>query len=298
MQFNIPNTKQEMYNILNDIFYHYRIKRESYDGVNLKQLELDRMSYSSPSDSELETTAKAMVAPDQQREKDKRRSEISNNISKLNSQLKAAKESAQSINETVEALYEKSLEKVNQQARKNGLINSGILFDKIYQLEVEKNAKILELNTARNKEIAAINAELSAQNELLEECETYFAVAHEKDVSKKFLELSKERDEKENEVFKYNNGIEEKEQRYANTLLQASANLEIKFLQISAGEFTKDQLTTMGYYEDVIRCVCGYYNQLSALAAFQDVSTDQKLPIYLDHYYENILYMYQSRTGI
>jgi transposase-like protein len=298
MQFNLPTTKNEMYNILNDIFHHYRIKRETYDGVPLEQLTLARMDYIPPSDLTLKTEAAALVAPDQQREIDKRKSDILKNITAINTKITAEGENALSLIQKVEELYDKSVESVENQARKNGLINSGILFDKLYQLEREKNAKILEVNAEKDRKIAELRAMLDAENELLAGCEEYFAAAHQKDIEKKFRELCDKREQMEKEVFKYNNGIEEKEQRYANTVIQMGANLEIKFLQISAGEFTKDQLTTMGYYEDVIRCVCGYYNTLNATNAYQDFSADQKLPIYLDDYYHNILYMYQAKAGL
>ena len=72
----------------------------------------------------------------------------------------------------------------------------------------------------------------------------------------------------------------------------------IRYLDVSAGEFTKDQLVDMGYYEDVIRCVCGYYDTLQPSVAYRDILDEGKLAIYLDDYYESIIYLYKSAAGM
>ena len=74
--------------------------------------------------------------------------------------------------------------------------------------------------------------------------------------------------------------------------------MELRFLDISSGEFTHDQLVEMGYYEDVIKCVCGYYDTLSASNAYYDITSEKKLAIYLDEYYSEIIYTYKLRAGI
>lgn len=298
MEFNLPTTKEEMFNTLNELFHYYRVKRATYDGVVLKELSLKRLAYTEPDDEDLKERAAILVAPDQRRETDQRKSAIENEITSLTAKIKAAEENVLKLVADAETLYEESKVKLERQARKNGLINSGIYLNEINGLETEKNNKILEIKAENDDEVATLSAALAAQNELLEGCESYFETAHAKDVEKKFAELCEERERTATEVFKYNDGLDEKEQRYKNTILQANANLELKFLEISSGEFTKDQLITMGYYQDVIDCVCGYYNRLSALAAYQDFNADTKLPIYLDDYYQNVLYMYQAKAGL
>ena len=87
-------------------------------------------------------------------------------------------------------------------------------------------------------------------------------------------------------------------QRYDNSIKETKCSLKLRFLDISSGEFTHDQLVKMGYYEDVIRCVCGYYDTLSAGDAYFDISSERKLAIYLDEYYTEIVYTYKLRAGI
>jgi len=118
----------------------------------------------------------------------------------------------------------------------------------------------------------------------------------EREVSAKITELTEAQQEKIREVFKYNNGLTEKEQRYQNTIKQTNASLLLKFMSLRQGEFTKDELVEMGYYKDVIACVCNYYDTLDTLTAAQQITHDQDIPIYLDHYYETIVYMYTQRA--
>lgn len=296
MQFNTPTTKEQMYTILNDIFYYYRIKRPVYEGITLKKLSLERLRYTPPTDEELLEIAKTMVAPDAQREIDERKEQINSSITSIESKIAHLQSAIETQIAQVESLYQASVEAVEKQAFKNGLISSGIMVDKITVLEEGKNEKITQINLEKDRQLSELNAQLLALRTSLDNVEEYFALAHEKDAEKKLCELIAERQEKIDEVFKYNNSLDEKEQRSQNTINQVNASLELRFYEINLGEFSKDQLVTMGYYDDVIKCVCGYYNTLEPMVAYQDVNLDKKLPIYLDDYYHNILYMYKARA--
>ena len=157
---------------------------------------------------------------------------------------------------------------------------------------------MVELLTVRDSEIAEINARITSCNVKLIECENYYSSVHEKQVIAKIEELREKEKEKEKEVFKYNNGIDEKVQRYENTIIRSNETLRLRYLEIKVTEFTKDQLVDMGYYEDVIRCICGYYDTLTPSKAFTDMKYETKLPIYLDDYYVNIMNMYGVRAGV
>jgi len=69
-------------------------------------------------------------------------------------------------------------------------------------------------------------------------------------------------------------------------------------LEIAEVSFSKDQLVNMGYYEDVILCVGAYYDTLSSANAYQDFKNEDKLVMYLDDYYQNMLYLYKTRAGL
>ena len=61
MTFDTPTTKNEMYEILQEIFYYYRIRREADTGVTLNRLNLGRINYTSMTDQELTNKAQTAV---------------------------------------------------------------------------------------------------------------------------------------------------------------------------------------------------------------------------------------------
>lgn len=298
MEFDLPSTKTEMYAVLNNLFYYYRIKRQSYEDVILNELKLERMEFTAETEEELKKRAEKLVAPAQERELLEYKRKIDEEINGLKSKLQLVEADADEQTADVLKLYADSIKAIEEKALKAGLFRASVTVDKTASLAEEKNAKLQEIASNKNSRVAEINAKLSALKKKAENAESEFLYLHEKDVEKKTAELVFEQLETEREVFKYNNGLDEKEQRYVNTIKQINANLKLRYLDISNVEFTKDQLVEMGYYEDVIDCVCGYYDTLTASAAYKDISAEGKLAIYLDDYYQNVVYMYRSRAGL
>jgi hypothetical protein len=68
-------------------------------------------------------------------------------------------------------------------------------------------------------------------------------------------------------------------------------------MEIQSSEITKDQLIDVGYYEDVLTCVEGYFNALSPLDAYNEILQESRLMIFMDEYYEHIVYLYKLRAG-
>ena len=298
MEFNLPTTKTQMYSILEQLFYYYRIQRPGYEELQLEPLVLDRLSYDKPTDEQILSKAKTVLAGEQERELMEKRTEYSLKISALENKITLAEQSKLEQVENITKLYEESVKKVEKQAEKNGLITSGITVDKIALLEIEKNQKITEIIEKKQAEIDGYLAEITVKQSELNSLEEKYSTLHELDVDKKVEEMKLECDSIEREVFKYNNGLDEKEQRYDNIIMQTNATLKLKFMEISTGEFTKDQLVEMGYYNDVIRCVRGYFDTLGAEIAYQEFCTDEKIMIYLDDYYSNVLYLYRAKAGL
>ena len=297
MEFNLPTTKQEMYTILNDLFYHYRVRREGYEDVNLKDLVLTRLEYEPETDERLIERAKKLVSPEQKREFKDYCTALEKEIAELSEKITLSTKNLQTEMETIEKLYAESVKKIEEQAQKSGIFNSSIIVDKTAVLENGKNQKIAEIISANDNVVASLHAKKVALESQLSSAENDYKALFDADVNKKIEELKEQREKLNTEVFKYNNALDEKEQRNANSIKQTKASLELRFLDIRAGEYTKDELVEMGYYEEVIRCVCGYYDTLSATTAYQDISHEGKLAIYLDDYYENIIYLYGSRAG-
>ncbi len=298
MQFNIPTTKEQMYVVLNDLFNYYRIQRPDLELEEQLNLSIEKMVYTPKTDQQLRNIAEVMLSAQEEREILALKKEVEGKISELEQNLISVQENFISAEEKARSLYLASIEKVKAQATANGLINSSVYLDKLSVLEGQMNTSIIQLTLERDEKIAQINSSLSLLNLKLSECEEYYSSVHEKQVLAKIQELREKEEEKQEEVFKYNNTIEEKVQRYKNTILRSNASLRLQYLEINAKEFTKDQLIEMGYYEDVIKCVCGYYDTLTPLNAFQDMSAENKLAIYLEDFYSNIIYMYGVRAGV
>lgn len=297
MEFNLPTTKEQMYVILKDLFYYYRIRRQGYEEVLLEEMELERLEVNLPTDEQIAITAKTLLEAKHEREKNEYNAKISSEIKEIESLIASRENSLSSQIDAVEELYAESITKIEQQAIKAGLMNSSVIVDKTAGLLDSKNAKIAEINAEHNFAVAQLNAKKQALENLLLESQSYFDGVFRKDENEKIVELTEKREQLRIEVFKYNNALDEKEQRYKNTLKQTRASLQLRFLDISSGEFTKDQLVEMGYYKDVIRCVSGYYNTLEPLTAFQDITNERNLAIYLDDYYSNVVYSYKVAAG-
>lgn len=298
MQFTLPTTKQQMYQTLNEIFHYYRIKRETYEEVEMQELSLPDMTITLLTDEQLREKATTLVGEKHAREIFERKIELSAKIAALNSQMEIAEKNANANMEKISQLYTESQDKLTAQASKNGLINSSIYIDKFTYLENEMIEKINAVNDDYNETYMKLYGELSECETNLDSVEDFYSSVHEKAIDAKTVELKDEQEKLKRELFKYNNGILEKMQRYENTLLKLNADLKLKYLDVSAVEYTKDQLVEMGYYDDVIKCVCGYYDTLQSMTAYQDINADKKVPIYLDDYYQNIVYMYGVRAGV
>lgn len=298
MEFNLPTTIDEMYNTLSEIYYYYRVRREGYEDAELGDLILQRMQYQPPTDLELKEKAKVLLSAQFEREKSDYILGLSTSINGINLKITATEQNAQKRVEEITDLYADSVQKVESKAIKAGLINSSIVADKTANLETAKNQAILNVLEEKDQTIATLNAERQTLQTKMDGVDEYFSVIYDKAVEAKTLELIDERDKIVREVFKYNNALDEKEKRYANTVKQAEATLKLQFLEISMGEFTKDQLVDMGYYTDVIRCISGYFDRLSAVDAFYAVTAEKRLVVYLDDMYADFVYGYRARAGL
>ncbi len=296
MQYTSPTTQEEMYLALKEIFFYYRIRRESFNDVVLQPLNLTRLEHTPLTDGELLIKAQTLNAGEQYAYKIKYTDEINSKLTVVNAKLESIPLTKATRIQKVNADFDQSVDKLNTLLAKNGLNGSSVAYDKLAQLEVEKNKLLSQIESDYEEELALLTAEQQNLVIKLENAGEYCERKAQKENLAKQKELIDEREKLSREVFKYNNGLVEKEQRYANSILEINANLELKFLDIQSGEFTKDQLVEMGYYEDVIDCVCAYYDRLDTLTAAQQIMQDKKIVPYLDDYYESIVYMYQQRA--
>lgn len=298
MDFTIPTTKTAMYNVLKDLFSYYRIKRDPLEETTLTELSLDRLSYSVPTSSQINSKAEKLVKPENQKEIIERKDKIQDEINSCNAEISLIENNFNSQVEQVEEIYNQSYTKIQQTAIKNGLINTSAYLDKLAKIDSEKADKISKLTVEKEQKITALQARISALETKLNSVSSYFSTLHSARISAKAVEIQDASEAISRDVEKFNIAQDEKEQRYKNTLAQANANLKLKYMEITLGEYSKDELVDMGYYDDVIKCVTGYYDSITALEAYNDILRESKLTIYLDDYYQNVVYMYGSRAGV
>ena len=103
---------------------------------------------------------------------------------------------------------------------------------------------------------------------------------------------------KKREVFKYNNDINEKIQRAESNNLKTTLTLKVKYLEIRSQPVPHDDLVELGYYAKVVNCVTAYYNLFTPKEAYNDIKNEVQLTVYLDEFYEYIVYAYKSQLNV
>jgi hypothetical protein len=296
MEFTLPTSKAEMYSVLKDIFYFYRYQPILYTGVELKELELPRMEYLVPTDEQLTERATKLLSATQQREIASTKKAYQTQIEELVLRLNAVDVETDTLVNAVEDKYKKSVGELERQAVKNGVAFSDIVHSRIADLQSEKTAEISGILADATDKKSQIQAKITALEELRDGVKSYYQPIHDLEISIKIDELKAQAEKDEREVFKYNNELYRKEQEYANALIRQKANLELKFLEIRSGEFSKEELIEMGYYEDVLKCISAYYDTLEPLTAYQDIVEEKKLMLYLEDYYDDVVYIYKVKA--
>lgn len=290
MEFATPTTKAELHSTLKEIFYYYRHQRVTVEIEDLKTLDLERLPYQEKTDQQLLENATTCLLDQHTREIENKKAELSDEIYKLNAQLSVELVKKEKLISLANENYNNSVKLANDNATKKGTYFSDLLLEKLDTLQKEKNTLIVQAEEQYLVEEGKILAQINLLQQKLDNVETEYQAFHEKEILAKADELKLKQEAIAREVFKYNNSLDEKEQRYQNSLLQIMANLKLKLLDIQQKELTKEQLVELGYYAAVITCVRSYYNTLEPITAYNELKRDSEAVLYLDHYYENILY--------
>ena len=299
MAYQTPTTANQMYEILKTIYYDYRLRIDAYEDAGLEDLLLDRMTFVEKTDEELLLVAKELTMPwfDQ---------EYENELKSINSNIQALVEKKENILIDAEKkknnLFEevaKSKKEIEKEAIQRGYINSDVTISKITKLEEYRLSKIQEIDATAESNIMQLDKEISSLQislqSLREKLEQYF----DNKVNAKFIELKSEQEKEAREVFKYNNALDEKEKRSKNANISANASLKLRYLEIRSQSYSKEELVDMGYYNDVIACVRGYYDGISnAVEAYNQFKSDNTVLIYLEDYYGSLLSLYKARAGL
>ena len=294
MNFATPTTKNQMYEILQEIFYYYRIRREADTGVTLNELELDRMTYTPLTEQQITAKAQAALAGAQAEKVLNYKKKISDEIYELGVKVTTYGAQKTAAENAARSSYAAATTKAEREAIKRGIAESSAVIDRIADLSTALAAEITAIDLEYDDKIAAAQAKISRLQADLAGADTYYSQVFGYELAAEKEKIREDEEKLAREIFKYNNGLDEKEQRAANSIISTTRSLELRYMNIASNFFTKDQLVEMGYYEDAINCVCAYYDTLNEVTAYQQIAHDTKVAIYLDDYYSNVVYMYKS----
>ena len=297
MTFNQPTTKAEMYERLVEIYKYYRLRKVDYEGVAFQTISLERLQHTPLNDAEIAQRARAIAYTDYQKEIADKTFEVNVKIQELTAKKTLLSQNLASELSDLDFQLEQSLKDVQEQATLRGMANSVVVSDRIQELTDKINAKKNKLTAKYNGLITQTQSQIEGYTSVLDNISEYYNTYYQSAITKRTGEVKDSQKAIAMEVFKYNNSLDEKEQRHKNAIEQVKANLDIKYAQIFATSFTKEQLVEMGYYKDVIACVTSYYNTLEPTFAYQDITGEGNLATYLEDYYANIVYMYRNRAG-
>lgn len=297
MTFQTPTTKEEMYEVLNDIYHFYHFQRLEYDNVTLDKLEIDRLELDLLTDEQLKSKAVSICLPDKIKSMSELKKEIEDKLTSYRIEITnsyAVEE--QTISSIVER-YKEIKQSANETAWKNGICDSSLALEKISEIEREKQDKIIKVKTANQSLRLDLESKIDLLEEQLSKLEESQTLLFDAQVEKKYLELKDKQDVLDRETKKYNSALAEKELRYENSIKNTRANLELRYLSIHEQGYTKDELIQMGYYNDAIKCVSSYYDSLDEKIAYQDIKSESNLVIYLDDYLSMIVAIYKTRAA-
>lgn len=297
MQFDLPTTKEGMYETLNDIYVYYHNRMADYDGIVLQPLSITKLTAPQYTDAEIRALASAMLKGKQEERLTAYKIKLKDKQDEIADKIIKKKEEYAALKLKTAESYETAKTKLNKTAIKNGLAASGIWADKTAGIEKEKNLAIAAVEAEEKGELALLEQKSKDLALALENAASFYQDLDAAEITSKVQELKQSNSEYEKEVAKYNAQASEKELKYGNNILQINASLRLRFLQIHATGLTKDELVQLGYYQDALNCVCAYYNTLAAQAAYDDIKNESKLIIYLDDYYQNVLYLYKTRAN-
>lgn len=294
MTFDTPTTKDQMYEILQEIFYYYRIQRETSPDISLNNLSLTRMTNPLVTDSQRTTKAQTALRAAQAEKVLNYKKKISDEIYELDVKISLYGTQKTAAENAARTTYAAAQDKAEREAVKRGIAESSAVIDRIADIQTALASELTAIDLDYDEKIATATARKNRLQTDLAGADTYYADVFSYELAAEKNRLKDEEDKLKREIFKYNNSLDEKEQRTANSNLSTVRGLQLRYMNISANSFTKDQLVEMGYYTDAISCVCAYFDTLSALTAYQQIAHDTKVAIYLDDYYANVVYMYKT----
>ncbi len=284
------DTTAELIRGLEEIYYYYQYRQDTYVPPNYNTLRLNEMTVIDYNIEDFRTTAEQLVKPNQLREILERKGKFAEQIVTVELTLNGLPEKKQEEKKKVEEQYKNSIDKILTDARLKGSGLSNSLNNEVALLEGEKAEKLLEIESKYLNLENELLAKKSYYQSQIDSAANYYKSAHDADVEKKMNELYSNFEEYKKEVFKYNNSLIEKTIKYNNSLSQAVEKTRLDFMEIKQIELTQEQLIQAGYFNDALEWVMNYYYAFeSPVEAYEDFIDHKEFIIYLKYTYDNLL---------
>jgi len=296
MDIQIPTTTEEMINTLEEIFAFFRRERVEYEKLEFEPLTLYKMDEEAKTDEEIYSEAVLTLSASHIREIKEQKKQIEDAIFEKTQEQESLEELKQKELSLVDLEYENLEKELKKTATKNGIINSDIIKLKLFDLKKEREEQKKNIEIRYLEQETRIKEKIARLTEEKEGVEEYFRPIHLAEIETEKKKIKNEDEERVQIAVKYNSTVSEKEQKYKNKLIETEAKIKIDFLNIANKDYSKEELIQMGYYKNVIKCVCGYLNKLTPEDAYYVYKTETSLVYYLDHYYDILNSTYQMRA--
>lgn len=297
MDFTMPTTKTELYEVLKEIETYYKGDLRFFTPPDFRSLTLNRLTYTPTTEEERLARAEKLMEYGYDEALAAYLAEADAQIAKENEKKEARLAARDQTVLKLQEEYETAAESLRAEASKRGTLNSSAVVNRLAALSEKRAAAIAEEEVDCLADVAACEAAVAAYEQKKTDAPSAVLPPFESKRENLLLELEKLDWERSAEVLKYNNQVEEKEVKYSNALLSTVAKLRLEFIQAAAQGYSEDQLVAMGYYKDVIAAVLGYYDTMDPKAVVEDFNKEKDLIVYLGSFYNNVSFLFSQRAA-
>ena len=231
---NVPKEKN-----LNELYEELEKIEKKYSETQNEENEYEKpeyikMEYQALSDDEIKSKAETYAESEYNAKKAVIDKEYLDKLDALNKEKNSVKESKNAISKQIEKDYSAAINDLNNSLLKRGLARSSIAANLEGSALNEKAASLSEAAISASNKIGEIDSEISSLTAEKESALANLDIAKAATVTEQINALKKEREDKQQEVIKYNNEIEKDIAEYnkylhdkENDKPQLTDNLEI-----------------------------------------------------------------------
>lgn len=246
-------------------------------------IHYERLEYDAPTDEEIAGNAAASLEDYRQSGIEEIENDSSNRLKDKENEKAATASAAEEAAVEAASRYDEAIGDFENDVLKRGLARSSIAANKSEQLQSGKAQALTDIRASAEAELARIDGEIAALGSDREKALADFDIAYAAKLTEKIADLTAERDEKQAEVLKYNNTLEEKEREDQFELLKLYGDMSEQ-----EGSVPEDKLAE--YYEAKYNAIRGYLAGLDAEEAAREIKNNPLLRNSVSDYFYYRLY--------